>query len=1470
MALNYIARQDILWTVVSTTPDVCKTPMGPATPPVPYPVTADMVNSVLTVPTVLANDCPVLILNQSFIPKTKGDAPGVAKGVKSGTVGDICEPLEFSTTFFVSGKPVLRHFDKFWMNARNTTGIILGQPPAASVPASKADPAVVPETAEEQSFMDKLLNSNEFEADFQRQEAQATADTAKAIKDAIVDFNTDHTPDGVMNSSQIGANLMASSYYNTTPEAARNMVEQIGGEARETFNVMDSPENRAIMMAISSVGMEYTLRTAGIAEMDGANIRGKVKAREGEGKGVDSGLCTKPGEPVDAGSGDFIQHPTVLSLPGSLPLTLSRFYRSQAKGGGIFGPKWTDEWSCSLTVHGNNLHFTDAEGVVLYYPIPQDGIFRDAVNGRQAHYRLSGNLSDGLSLFDRRSQQTQQFTPAGSGSYLLSAWQDRYGNQIDFIRTDGLLTDIHHSDGYTLTLDWQQQQLMSIDLVNPQRQRLVTCHYDELGFLSECDTFQFTHLWHEYSPEGFMTLWRDTDKTSVDIGYDAQGRAISTLSTEGYYDDRFVYDDEEHCSTYIDAEGGETRFWYNEDGLVTRSIDPLGREEKTVWENTLLQSRTDALGRTTKYDYNRNGDIRQVALPGGYSLWYEYNEYGQLTRLIAPGDKTWQWDYDDNGSVVTLADPQGRKQQFSHNDQGDLLARVLPGGATWRWRHDALHQVLDTVAPDGGVTHTESDFLGRLLSVKDPLGFTTQFRHSKTHAGPQGSVEEINRPDGVRELMRQNSEKLSESFTDGEGKTTRYEYGAFDLLTALVRPDGERLTCRYDKLTRLTEITNAAGERYCLKYDKAGQLVAETDFTGRTLRYEYDAAGRCIRTTFPDGTHLNRRYNVTDQLTDEEVTHGESNRTLSTTTFRYDTECRLVEAKNDAATVTFEYNDANQIVAETINGRRTEYGYDEQRDFVRQRTTGGLTERFTRGLTGELKAWQLNDHAPLTLEHDLCGQETSRRSEAGFYQQLGYTPAGMLTQQKAGDHRAEPDTRHKSLQRQWLYDHAYNLTMISDSLRGTMFNTLTANDQISHATWTGSTTTPMCEERFSYDKNLNLTRRQTWVNAVLDSESHQQQQHGRVISREHQVWRHTTDRINPDTGMPEEGKFVRVVNAHNITWKYDANDRLVEKLVDKGGYRPLQWRYRWDAKNQLTGLETPEGERWEYKYDPFGRRISKRCTNRDKPGINFHWNGDQLAEEIPVGADGKPEDENAIRWIYEPGSFTPLARYEKGLLHYAVTDTVGRIQELLTEEGTLVWKGKPQLWGKEEGRSQEGAPSCHLRFPGQYEDDESGLFYNRYRYYDSETGQYVSPDPIGLAGGVNPYGYVVNPLKYIDPLGLCKTDAPKPIAGEITGFTKHGLNQAIGRNGGRGVNIKDMLDAVRNPKKIIENLNGTIKYQGKRATVVLNKDGKVVTVFGKSRGPEIWTQGTTRTGGSGSAQRNANDHGFSYNPGAVK
>ena len=149
-------------------------------------------------------------------------------------------------------------------------------------------------------------------------------------------------------------------------------------------------------------------------------------------------------------------------------------------------------------------------------------------------------------------------------------------------------------------------------------------------------------------------------------------------------------------------------------------------------------------------------------------------------------------------------------------------------------------------------------------------------------------------------------------------------------------------------------------------------------------------------------------------------------------------------------------------------------------------------------------------------------------------------------------------------------------------------------------------------------------------------------------------------------------------------------------------------------------------------------------------------------------ADGTAARE--VQWVYEPGSFRPLAQVEgKGdvtRLHYIITDLAGTARELCSEEGEVHWRGEQGLWGahREErrpiplrrylGDAANEEVYCELRYQGQLYDAETGLYYNRHRYYDAESRQYISPDPIGLGGGIRPQGYVHNPLEWVDPFGL--------------------------------------------------------------------------------------------------------------------
>ena len=116
MAANYGARKAAGWTVYSLPPDVCKTPMGSAMVPVPYPVTSSLADAFGIVESVKLNGNPAVVFDKSKTPKTRGDMAGKGTGIKSGTVEMQCEPLDKSSSVRAGKKWVVRHGDKFWMN----------------------------------------------------------------------------------------------------------------------------------------------------------------------------------------------------------------------------------------------------------------------------------------------------------------------------------------------------------------------------------------------------------------------------------------------------------------------------------------------------------------------------------------------------------------------------------------------------------------------------------------------------------------------------------------------------------------------------------------------------------------------------------------------------------------------------------------------------------------------------------------------------------------------------------------------------------------------------------------------------------------------------------------------------------------------------------------------------------------------------------------------------------------------------------------------------------------------------------------------------------------------------------------------------------------------------------------------------------------------------------------------------------
>ena len=188
----------------------------------------------------------------------------------------------------------------------------------------------------------------------------------------------------------------------------------------------------------------------------------------------------------------------------------------------------------------------------------------------------------------------------------------------------------------------------------------------------------------------------------------------------------------------------------------------------------------------------------------------------------------------------------------------------------------------------------------------------------------------------------------------------------------------------------------------------------------------------------------------------------------------------------------------------------------------------------------------------------------------------------------------------------------------------------------------------------------------------------------------------------------------------------------------------------------------PDGRPVEFQYDALGKRTSKQYFGKKTRWI---WNGNVPLHEwsYKVTDEQSNEEENIqkeptediITWVFEAGTFIPTAKILDNKQYSIVSDYLGTPIQMYDGQGNKTWNCLLDSYGKVITFDGSSEFDCPFRYQGQYADEETGLFYNRSRYYDANTGNYLSQDPIGLAGR-NPtlYGYVYDTNCQIDAFGL--------------------------------------------------------------------------------------------------------------------
>ncbi|MCP3452538.1 RHS repeat domain-containing protein, partial [Escherichia coli] len=648
---------------------------------------------------------------------------------------------------------------------------------------------------------------------------------------------------------------------------------------------------------------------------------------------------------------------------------------------------------------------------------------------------------------------------------------------------------------------------------------------------------------------------------------------------------------------------------------------------------------------------------------------------------------------------------------------------------------------------------------------------------------------------------------------DGSRNGTQYDAWGKAVRTT---QGGLTRSMEYDAAGRVIRLTSENGSHTTFRYDVLDRLIQETGFDGRTQRYHHDLTGKLIRSE-DEGLVTHWHYDEADRLTHRTVKGETAER------WRYDERGWLTDishiSEGHRVAVHYRYDEKGRLTGErqTVHHPQTEallWQHETRHAYNAQ----GLANRcipdslpavewLTYG-SGYLAGMKLGDTPLVDFTRDRLHRETLR-SFGRYELTTAYTPAGQLQRQHLNSLQYDRDYTWNdngeliriSSPRQ-TRSYSYSTT---GRLTGVHTTAANLDIRIPYATDPAGNRLP--DPELHPDSTLSM-----WPDNRIARDAHylyRYDRHGRLTEK---------------TDLIPEG-VIRTDDERTHRYHYDSQHRLVhytrtqyeEPLVESRYlYDPLGRRVAkrvWRRERDLTGwmsLSRKPQVTW-YGWD--GDRLTTIQNDRSRiqtiyqpgsftPLIRVETATGELARtqrrsladalQQSGGEDGGSVvfppvlvqmldrleseilaarvSEESRRWLASCGLtveqmqnqmdpvYTPARK-----IHLYHCDHRGLPLALISTEGTTAWYAEYDEWGNQLNEENPHQLQQLIRLPGQQYDEESGLYYNRHRYYDPLRGRCITQDPIGLKGGWNFYQYPLNPISNIDPLGLETLKCIKPL-----------------------------------------------------------------------------------------------------------
>jgi len=962
--------------------------------------------------------------------------------------------------------------------------------------------------------------------------------------------------------------------------------------------------------------------------------------------------------------------------------------------------------------HGNNTNITDANGHSIINAFDNDGLYLVSTTDKNGHtthfdYYLPGN-PESMPVGLLRSQTINTpLDPQGFTSYLeynqynqKTLEGNALGEEVEYrYDLNRQLTHVISANGATSENIYDSARdivagAKIIEAIDPMGHSVYFKH-DKLGnVIEQTDKNGNTT---RYAYDGLNRLIQETDPLGYTTAYEYDGTGnLVTLADKRGNRTVNAYDAAGRLIRNTDPEGHITNYSYYADGKLKQEVRTINNE---VVPSTI----------ETYHEYNALSQLvlkRISRKTGGQvveqrTFQYRYDALGQLKKEIYPENNFVEYDYDGNGNLVrtTHYDRNGLRLKHIENiyyaDSRNLLKQVIVdngkdgSGAGNTYEYDAVGRTTAEIDPVGHRIEYDYDAVGNLTLISDPAGITQHFYDLLNRR--IRTIDAVS-AETVNLYDRNGNTVLS---VDAERNET---YTWFDAMNRMIgREDaaGALTTFNYDANGNLVDINDPNQGNTSFRYDRNNRRVKIIRPMTETVSYTYDGGGNLATVLDAKNQKITYEYGSFNQIvTARYYSAGNHATPLKTVTFNYDDNGNLTGYEDGITSAVYTYDDLNRKTGERVSYPSFDKSYAYAYPNHWQTTFTGpdaTTLTFNYDAALRLTGIQIPDQGTISYSDHFWNAPTSVELPGGSTIEYHYD--NLMRPELVSAHDAQ---QQPILSRNYIYSAAGNILEADteDGLYSFEYNRL-------HRLEAATNPVPLQDERYTYDalgnRKIALHVGDEWV-------------------------------YNPNNELESYG---------DVELEYDDNGNLTSKTSPG-----IAITYSHDIENRL--VEVSGGIiRIEYYYDPFGRRLWKEVAGQR---IYYFYSDEGLIAEFGTGGEHHYGYLPASDW-----TTAPLYKKEGNSYYWYLNDHLGTPQKMIADSGQIVWSAKYDSFGNVV--IETAAIYNNLRLPGQYFDSETGLYYNRHRYYDPNTGRYLRVDP--AEDGLNLYVYVHNnPLIFIDPLGL--------------------------------------------------------------------------------------------------------------------